>query len=130
MRMIVKGVPAASPVYMVYDNRDRLVLTQDGKQRATSPYSWTFTKYDVLNRPILTGIKDTANVVSQTAFQAAVNAHYEKPDAVWGEKYGAAEPIHGGEAMSPQAFQELPPPMGRDAAWRKPQFRLGGEIPR
>ena len=33
-RMIEKKVPGAAPVYMVYDQRDRLVLTQDGNQRA------------------------------------------------------------------------------------------------
>ena len=32
-RMIVKDLPGADPVYMVYDKRDRLVMTQDGEQR-------------------------------------------------------------------------------------------------
>ncbi len=32
-RMIVKDLPGAAPVYLVYDNRDRLVMTQDGEQR-------------------------------------------------------------------------------------------------
>ena len=102
-RMIEKKVPGAAPVYMVYDQRDRLVLTQDGNQRsegfetlngnvsknepATTNYyvasgsltlqpgfhatgnftattdasslsggQWTFTKYDALNRPVMSGI--------------------------------------------------------------------------
>ena len=102
-RMIEKQVPGASPVYMVYDNQNRLVLTQDGNQRSegfetlngniskntppTSNYyvasgsltlqpgfqatgnftattdanslsggKWTFTKYDALNRPVMSGI--------------------------------------------------------------------------
>lgn len=53
-RMAEKQVPGAEPVYMVYDNRDRLVMTQDGNQREEN--KWTFTKYDALNRPIITGI--------------------------------------------------------------------------
>ncbi len=53
-RMIAKKVPGAEWVYMVYDNRDRLVLTQDGEQRKVK--KWSFTKYDALNRPIMTGI--------------------------------------------------------------------------
>ena len=52
-RLIDKKLPGADWVHMVYDDRDRLVLIQDGNQRLTSKY--TFTKYDVLNRIIMTG---------------------------------------------------------------------------
>ncbi len=53
-RMIEKKVPGAEKVLMAYDQWDRLVLTQDGNQRLND--QWLFTKYDELNRPILTGI--------------------------------------------------------------------------
>ncbi|MCV9387475.1 RHS repeat-associated core domain-containing protein [Reichenbachiella ulvae] len=53
-RMIAKKVPGADWVYMVYDQWDRLVLTQDGNQRSAN--EWTFTKYDQFNRPVMTGI--------------------------------------------------------------------------
>jgi RHS repeat-associated protein len=52
--VILKKVPSAGEVYMVYDKLDRLVLTQDAVQRTSN--QWTFTKYDVLNRPVMTGI--------------------------------------------------------------------------
>ena len=52
-RMTIKDLPGAEPVYMVYDKRDRLVLSQDGVQRQSG--KWSFTKYDGLNRPVLTG---------------------------------------------------------------------------
>lgn len=96
-RMISKKVPGADIVYMVYDNRDRLILTQDAVQRATSPYKWTFTKYDELNRPILTGIKDTTANVSQSVMQGAVNAHFAKTSARWSETYvgNIAGNVHG-----------------------------------
>ena len=102
-RMIEKRVPGSAPVFMVYDQRDRLVLTQDGNQRSggfetingyvstdtppTTNYyvasgsltlqpgfhatgnftattdvnslsggKWIFTKYDALNRPVMSGI--------------------------------------------------------------------------
>ncbi len=55
-RMVSKQVPGAEPVWMIYDQRDRLVLTQDGEQRKDGAKQWTFTKYDKLNRPIMTGI--------------------------------------------------------------------------
>lgn len=56
-RMIRKKLPGADPVYMVYDKRDRLVLTQDGNLRNDD--KWSFIKYDVLNRPIITGVLTT-----------------------------------------------------------------------
>jgi RHS repeat-associated protein len=86
-RMIIKQVPGAGRVFMVYDNRDRLILTQDSVQRTSSPYRWTFTKYDELNRPIMTGIKDTTVLVSQALMQSAVNSHFAKAASRWGETY-------------------------------------------
>ena len=75
-RMIEKKVPGTEPVYMVYDKRDRLVMTQDGVQRAQSPKTWTFTKYDRFNRPVLTGIITNNSDTTQQAMQAAVNTYY------------------------------------------------------
>lgn len=52
-RMITKQVPGADPAFMVYDQWDRLVLTQDGEQRKSN--QWLYTAYDELNRPVMTG---------------------------------------------------------------------------
>ena len=124
-RMTGKRVPGADWVYMVYDRWDRLVLTQDGKQRKTpvvidngttsitayrgedyqvsgtgklkidkgfsfsakgdnefkvhsstmaNTDSWTFIKYDHLNRPILTGVTRLAG--NQATVQAVVDVFY------------------------------------------------------
>ncbi|MEO6230421.1 MAG: DUF6443 domain-containing protein [Ferruginibacter sp.] len=57
-RMIMKKVPGAGEVYMVYDNRDRMVATSTAVGRAglyTGYCSWIFTLYDELNRPVATG---------------------------------------------------------------------------
>jgi len=51
---IVKKVPGAAAVYMVYDGRDRLVMTQDGNQRQLG--KWLVTRYDDKNRPVATGL--------------------------------------------------------------------------
>jgi RHS repeat-associated protein len=93
-RMIQKQVPGAEAVYLVYDNRDRLVLTQDGNQRVNK--QWTFTKYDGLNRPIATGIKDTTAVFTPAEMQVGIEAHYAKPWAKYGETYigVAAKNVH------------------------------------
>jgi RHS repeat-associated protein len=53
-RMIMKKVPGAGAVYMVYDARDRLVMTQDANMRNNN--KWMVTLYDALNRPAETGI--------------------------------------------------------------------------
>ena len=57
-RMVMKKIPGADSVVMMYDQWDRLVLSQDGNLRAG--HNFLFTKYDQLNRPVMTGqITDT-----------------------------------------------------------------------
>lgn len=58
--MILKKVPGAAPVFMVYDARDRLVMTQDGLLRSQSAGRWAYTEYDNFNRPVATGLVDLA----------------------------------------------------------------------
>ncbi|MEQ1676219.1 MAG: DUF6443 domain-containing protein [Chitinophagaceae bacterium] len=59
-RMIKKKVPGAGEVWMVYDAKDRLVLTQDANLRTQQ--KWMYTTYDAFNRPEATGlITDPAN---------------------------------------------------------------------
>src|SRR5688572_9522972 len=83
-RMIIKKVPGAAELYMIYDRWDRLILTQDGKQRVTN--SWIFTKYDQFNRPIMTGFHtDPTNVgiysiISHVAANESWQIRYENYD--------------------------------------------------
>jgi RHS repeat-associated protein len=59
-RMVIKKVPGAGEVRMVYDVRDRVVMNQDSALRKLQ--KWMFTRYDVLNRPDSAGlIADPAN---------------------------------------------------------------------
>ncbi len=86
-RMTGKRIPGSDWVYMVYDNRDRLVMTQDGNQRTLSPKQWTFTKYDVLNRPVLTGrYQSNSNL---TTIQSVINNYYQNltTSTAWFETY-------------------------------------------
>ena len=127
-RMIEKQVPGADPVYMVYDNRDRLVLTQDGNMRgenyeyiegdlvlsngyqgksyilapdasfSTGGYfevggeggehfsagsgelpntQWLFTKYDYLNRPVITGLVNLTGTIAEIRAQVAAVTDFE-----------------------------------------------------
>ena len=96
-RMTQKQVPGAGAVYMVYDKRDRLVLTQDANQRSLATKYWSFTKYDDLNRPVLTGIKDTTAALTQVQMQTAVNTFYNKAWPKLFETYvgNVAGNVHG-----------------------------------
>jgi RHS repeat-associated protein len=69
--MIAKRVPGADWVYLVYDNRDRLVFSQDGNLRAKG--WWQGTLYDNLNRPVQTGML-TGYGGSRTDLQNYVNS--------------------------------------------------------
>ena len=52
-RCTVKKLPGAESIFYVYDNADRVVLTQDGNNRQMGLSS--FTLYDVLGRVAVTG---------------------------------------------------------------------------
>ena len=69
-RMVTKQVPGAGRVDMVYDKLDRLVLTQDANQRPLA--QWTFTKYDDLGRPVMTGFYHNSG--TRSSLQASLDA--------------------------------------------------------
>ncbi|MEM7548391.1 MAG: fibronectin type III domain-containing protein [Bacteroidota bacterium] len=57
-----KKVPGAEVVYLIYDQWDRLVLTQDGNQRTNNEYN--YIKYDNFNRPVEAGTHTNAGSLS------------------------------------------------------------------
>jgi len=97
-RMAIKQVPGSQPVYMVYDVRDRLVMTQDGNQQVNK--QWTIMKYDALDRPVITGIynDNSAPALNQQGMQTAVNSYYSNlatNGGAWYETYSATGSVHG-----------------------------------
>lgn len=70
-RSVVKQIPGSAPQYLVYDNRDRVVMSQDGNQRREN--TWSFTKYDPLNRPIMNGLYVHNDSVSQEQMTALIS---------------------------------------------------------
>ncbi len=62
-RMVTKQIPGKGIEYMVYDQWDRLVVSQDANERANS--RWKFRKYDALNRLIITGEFSSTNTQAQ-----------------------------------------------------------------
>jgi RHS repeat-associated protein len=78
-RLVQKRIPGKDWDFMVYNQLDQLVLSQDAIQRAT--YVWTVTKYDALGRVILTGLWTSAGQ-SQSALQSSIyaGAQWDKRD--------------------------------------------------
>ncbi|MBD2768464.1 hypothetical protein IC235_11240 [Hymenobacter sp. BT664] len=76
-REIAKQVPGTEgETWVVYDQLDRPVLSQDAAQRGRREWSWS--KYDVLGRVVLTGLVTHAQAVDREALQALADA---TPDA-------------------------------------------------
>ncbi len=76
-RLIEKKIPGRGWEYIVYDNLDRPVLTQNANQlgaNSNRPWGdeWSFTKYDILGRVIYTGSFQSNNTRAQ--LQSTFNA--------------------------------------------------------
>jgi len=79
--MTIRKNPGASgEIWMVYDQRYRLVMQQDGNMRAAQ--KWQYLQYDGLDRPVATGlITDAANYnnLAYHANLAATSIAYPNP---------------------------------------------------
>lgn len=69
-RLLEKKLPGKGWEFMVYDNQDRLVATQDAELKKKN--QWLFTKYDPFGRVVYTGLKNVNK--SRADYQADVNA--------------------------------------------------------
>jgi RHS repeat-associated protein len=77
-RLIEKKIPGKAAEYMVYDQRDRLVLSQDGNLRSQN--KWIMTVYDALNRPVITGLVSSSESRATVAAYANAPGTYSAPD--------------------------------------------------
>ena len=68
---VIKRLPGCDSICMVYDKADRLILSQDGNQRAKSVKEWTVTKYDTFGRVLYTGILN--NPTTRIQFKAILD---------------------------------------------------------
>ena len=80
-RVISKQMPGTDPVQLVYNQRNQVVLTQDGNQAQAGQGEWSFSKYDGLGRSIMTGVvkltgdraTQQTTLDSQTVFAESVS---------------------------------------------------------
>ncbi|CAM4114667.1 RHS repeat-associated core domain-containing protein [Pedobacter westerhofensis] len=70
-RLTEKKIPGKSWVYMVYNQLDQLVLSQDGVQRSKTSPEWSFNKYDATGRVVISGVY--ASTVSAASLQTLLN---------------------------------------------------------
>lgn len=82
-RTVMKKMPGAGTVYMVYDKFGRLVMTQDAKSRLSN--KWVITKYDRLNRPIETGLWENVTSFKSHLDSAASSMAYPNTTANYEE---------------------------------------------
>jgi RHS repeat-associated protein len=68
-RIIAKKAPGTGWIYMIYDQRDRLVFVQDADMRGKN--QWLTTLYEGLNRPVMTGMM--IGTINAANLQATVN---------------------------------------------------------
>jgi RHS repeat-associated protein len=73
-RLIIKHVPDGGETDMVYDSRDRLIMTQDANQEATG--KWLVTVYDGLNRMTQKGLLNDGNPRAYHANHVGMNLSY------------------------------------------------------
>ena len=100
-RMIIKEVPGSGKMMMVYDKRDRLVLSQDAKQRALA--EWSFTKYDELNRPVITGLYPSSQ--TRTQLQTSLDNNFGNTNYLAYESFDSNK--NGNHLYTDGAFPQI-----------------------
>ena len=85
-RLVEKKIPGKGWEYIIYDQLDRPVLTQDAQQRLAK--EWLFTKYDVYGRVIYTGIFTNADTETDDKIRRDnLQATFDNPALTAGAMY-------------------------------------------
>lgn len=82
-RLVEKRLPGKDWEYIVYNELNQVVLTQDARQRTEN--KWLFTKYDAFGRVAVTGVY--TNQSGRLTLQAAVNDHTNLWESWTGNSY-------------------------------------------
>lgn len=75
-RIVRQCMPGADYVLSLYDGRGRLAMTQDGNLRKQN--KWLFTKYDINDRPVMTGIYTGGTYASHKSALLSQSSLYEQ----------------------------------------------------
>jgi RHS repeat-associated protein len=77
-RVTERKSPGVAPEWIVYNKRNLPILTQDGNRRLQN--QWIFTKYDDLNRIVLTGVYSHPYTATQPEMQQLADAHADQTE--------------------------------------------------
>ena len=75
-RLIERKLPGAGWEYLIYDLKDRLVLTQDAKLRGVNANQYHYTLYDALNRPAEQGISTESSAYASLRTTVKASSGY------------------------------------------------------
>lgn len=107
-RLTEKIIPGGTMTCFVYDPLDRAIMSQDAEQRLLN--QWTYTKYDVLGRTIITGRYTPATFSDRAAMQAAVDNYYNaNPNAPAYESRNRSD-FDNSNGYTNQSFPVMPSP--------------------
>ncbi len=76
-RLIMKKLPEVDEIRYVYDDLDRVIMSQDGNLRNNG--AWTFTKYDVFGRIAYTGITWNYLIQAEIINEMEQNSRGDEP---------------------------------------------------
>jgi len=108
-RMTFKKLPGCEPVYMVYDKRDRLVLTQDGNMRASNGNKWSYTEYNTKNRPVESGEIVLSSVATHAQLIDSMMDSESVPSGIRTPlQYIRYDKYTANEHVTPHAFVAVP----------------------
>lgn len=102
-RLVEKKIPGKGWEYIIYDNLDRPVLSQDANLRLSG--DWLFTKYDELNRPVYTGMHNyvwpNSNTGNETSAFEQLVKEISSQTSFSEDRLGAVNPTPqiGGEVV-------------------------------
>jgi RHS repeat-associated protein len=82
-RLVEKKIPGKNVEFIVYNELDQPILTQDANLKASG--KWLYTKYDAFGRVISTGLF-TNSSATQPIMQAIVDTFYEGGANAWEDK--------------------------------------------
>ncbi|SDH84874.1 RHS repeat-associated core domain-containing protein [Chryseobacterium taeanense] len=81
-KLVEKKIPGKGWEYFIYDQQDRLIMTQDANMRNNTntllPPRWMFTKYDKYGRVVYTGFYNSSN--NRAELQTNVNSISVNPE--------------------------------------------------
>ncbi len=85
-RLIEKKIPGKGWEYMVYNNLNQVVATQDSVQRGYAPQQFSYIKYDSQGRQIISGIYILAGSSANINYRGTVQATANTQTTLWETK--------------------------------------------